>query len=132
MNSKRILSAVVVLALAVGCAWGSTAASFTVIPDKEAVQIVGGSGKACNIQTQIEGWWWCDGTWMGSDPVPEGDCNGTFIYIYERWVCGDAPSGECYNIPMILMLYCPCQWFAEYQNCSPNNNWQGWWGYACQ
>jgi hypothetical protein len=136
MNSKRILSVIVVLSLVVGCAWASTetsgTAGFIVIPDEEAAQIVGGDGRACNTQVQIEGWWWCDGTWMGSDPLPEWDCSGQFTYIYERWVCGDAPSGECYETWMTGQAWCACQWYPEYQNCSPNNDWSWTEVLACQ
>lgn len=48
MNIQRILFAVVVLALTVGCTWAATQASdtagFSVIPDNEAAQILGGVG----------------------------------------------------------------------------------------
>jgi hypothetical protein len=136
MNSKRILSAVVILALAVGCAWGSTETSgthgFAVIPDNEAVRIVGGSGRACNIQTSIEGWYWCDGTYENDPPLPEWDCWGSLTYFYERWACGDAPSGECYETQMILSLDSSCVWYPEYETCAPDNNWHPTYVQACQ
>jgi hypothetical protein len=135
MNTKKMLLAVGMLILLAGLNnRAASEAAFAVIPDKEAVQIVGGSGRACNVQVQIEGWYWCDGTWMDNPPLPEEDCwGGQFTYLYEYWVCGDAPSGQCEdNIEMWIVVWCPCEWFPEYQNCSPNNDWDGYWGYACQ
>ncbi len=138
MNSKRILSAIAVLALTVGCAWASTsvsaAAGFTVIPDQEAVQIVG-SGRACTDEVQAEGWYWCDGQWMVSDPLPYEECGGNFVVTSGIWACEDAPSGECYaDIPKWMYYWCPCQWFPEYETCSPNNDWHTseFWAYSCQ
>jgi hypothetical protein len=54
MNIKGILLGVVVFVLTAGYAWGATevscTAGFTVVPDNEAAQIVGGAGWACNTR----------------------------------------------------------------------------------
>jgi hypothetical protein len=137
MNGKRIVFALVVLALTIGCAWGATGISatggFAVVPDKEAVQIIGGDGKTCTHMIQEYHWFWCDGTYMDIPPASP-DCDGGYLSVYpERWECEDAPSGECDDSNLMDGLYfCQCHWYAESQTCEVDGEWQRWVVYACQ
>ena len=138
MDTKRVLSAVVVLTLTVGCAWASTevsrTAGFTVVPDNEAAQIAGGSdGRACNIMTQDYHWYWCDGTYNEVNPLPEWDCYGSLTVFFERWACGDAESGQCENNQYLIgWCSCSCVWYPESQSCSTDGYWSEYDVWACQ
>jgi hypothetical protein len=109
MNIKGILLAVVVLALTVGCTWAATEASgtagFAVIPDNEAVQILGGVGRQCNVLYSSEDYYPCGYT--------EEDCN-VWVYTYEVWQCGWAPSGECDDSAYVTgWRWGGCIWYPE-------------------
>lgn len=108
MNMNRILFAVVVLALMVGCVWASTetasTAGFTVIPDNEAAQIVGGSGRQCNTLLWPLMYWPCGRT-------PE-TCVETYVFNV-AWQCGDAPSGVCDDIETDCWYVAPCAWYGD-------------------
>ncbi|MCI0484395.1 MAG: hypothetical protein L0Y78_07420, partial [candidate division NC10 bacterium] len=92
MNIQRILLAVAVLALTVGCTWAATEASdttgFAVIPDSEAAQIRGGLGWDCNDLKWTFDYSLCD------EYGTEEDCT-YWVIQYETWGCEPAPSGQC-------------------------------------
>jgi len=113
MNIKRILLAVVVLTLTVGCTWAATEASgtggFAVIPDNEAVQILGGYGWQCNTLQWPEDYWPCGYT--------EEDCS-TWVYWYETWQCGPAASGQCDDSGLVIGLrWGGCVWDPVLEVC---------------
>lgn len=128
MNMKRILLAVVVVVLAVGGAWASTEISktvgFTTIPDNEAAQIVGGSGRACNTLVQPFLYWPC-----GRTP---STCSTTYVFN-EAWQCGDAPSGECEDIMTAYWYWAPCTWYGDEESgyCEQSGDWEAGYGPIC-
>ena len=112
MNIKRILLAVVVLALTVGCAWASTeasaAAGFAVVPDNEAAQIIGGDGWTCTYLEWSAGYAPCGYT--------EETCSQWYDF-FEVWRCESADSGECYESVVVGLRYGNCAWDPEFEVC---------------
>jgi hypothetical protein len=114
MNIQRSLFAVAVLALTVGCTWGTTeafdTAGFTVIPDNEAAEILGGVGWACNELQWPEHF--------------ERECGGAqaecsyWLYWYETHKCGTALSGQCDDSVIVIgFSWGDCVWWPEFEFC---------------
>jgi len=120
MNINRILLAVVVLALTVGCTWAATEASgnaaFPVIPHNEAAQILGGDGWQCNVLVWDANYYPCGST--------EEDCS-VWVYTFETRQCGWAPSGECDDSAVVLgLVWGYCVWNPQGAgDCSPDGTW---------
>lgn len=116
--------AVVVLALTVGWAWASTeissTAGFTLVPDKEAAQVVGGQGRTCTDLYWTNMWFDC---------IESGDSCGESYWFFETWGCEDAPSGICPEGYKVGWIWCYCQ--GEPPNCSPDGNWYPCYVWAC-
>ncbi len=113
MNIQRILLAVVVLVLTVGCTWAATEASgtagFAVVPDNEAAQILGGLGWTCTQQRQESRFYPCGET--------EGECT-YWVIQYETWECEVAPSGECDESGIVIgFSWGACAWNPEFGYC---------------
>lgn len=115
MNMQRILFAVAVLALTVGCTWGATQASdtagFAVIPDNEAAQIRGGLGWTCTREQ------WPDELYPCDDYESQEECTYWTLF-YRTWECELADSGQCDDSAIVIgFSWGPCVWSPEYGDC---------------
>jgi hypothetical protein len=123
---NRILLAVVVLALMVGCVWASTetasAAGFTVIPDNEASQMIGGDGVGyeCNQM--------CWPTFhVTCEEESQSMCSDAYAFNETR-MCGYTGSGQCYEEQTVVGWWAECEWTNE---CHQVGDWQEFWGTTC-
>ena len=122
MNTKIFLWAGIVLVLTVGCAWAAPevpdTAGFTAVPDNEAAQIVGGTGRVCDLQNPVyeEYVLMCSNN---GDPNHPGCATGKWYYQMARYRCADAESGECYEYFMVYQEHGDCGWYPEYEECVP-------------
>jgi hypothetical protein len=118
MKTKRSLSVGMVLVLAVTCVWTSAepfyTAGFTVIPDNEAEQILGGGGRVCDLShpSTTEFFVPCMDNGDGT-----GCLYGYWVYQMARYKCTDAESGECYEYYMPYLEYGECGWSPEAETC---------------
>ena len=96
------------------------------LPDAALASIAGGAGWACNQLLQEQMIIPC----ISDYPAFLG-CDGAFTVYYERWGCGRAASGSCYNQSMVRSIESPCIWDPEY-GCDITGEW--YYGYmpACQ
>ncbi len=93
------------------------------LSDSVLATLVGGAGWACNDLIQDEAVFYCDGWYTG--------CDGAVSVYYERWACGSASSGSCYNRWMLASQDSPCIWDPYYE-CSTTGEWYYYYLYACK
>lgn len=122
MDTKRILSAVVVLVLMGACAWAATEISgFTTVPESEAAQIVGGDGVGyeCFLTSPRL-------ILLCSDE-PQSQCSTAYA-LNPTYTCAYTGSGECYDEPTIFGWYAECEWTNA---CQQVGDWEPLWGTTC-
>jgi hypothetical protein len=93
------------------------------LSDAVLASVTGGAGWACNSLLQEEAVFYCDGWFTG--------CDGAVTVYYERWGCGSAPTGSCYNRAMLASEDSPCIW-DPYYDCSVTGEWYYYYMGACQ
>ncbi|MCX5646845.1 MAG: hypothetical protein NTZ17_19530 [Phycisphaerae bacterium] len=107
MNTKKILSAVVVLALTVGRVWASAETSsapcFTAVPESEAALIVGGDGVGyeCFLTSPM--------IYLPCSSEPQSQCSTAYAFD-PTYTCAYTGSGQCYDEPTIIGWYAECEW----------------------
>jgi hypothetical protein len=92
------------------------------LADTAVASIAGGTGYACNQLVQEFMEFFCDNSVLG--------CDGAVIVYYERWGCGQAPSGSCSNQPMVKSLQSLCDWEPGIE-CTITGDWYYYYMLAC-
>jgi hypothetical protein len=88
--------------------------SFTALPDAQLGNVIGGTGYACNQLLQDSYVSYCDEYWTG--------CSGSVDVYFERWGCGQAPSGSCSESMMVGSQHTCCTW-GDFSSCTVTGEW---------
>jgi Tfp pilus assembly protein PilP len=88
--------------------------SFTALPDGVLGNILGGAGWSCNQLLQESYVYYCDEYWTG--------CSGSVDVYFERWGCGQTPTGSCSESTMTSSQSTSCI-FDSFYDCTVTGEW---------
>ena len=88
--------------------------SFTTLADGVLGGIFGGRGWACNQLLQEACVYYCEGYFIG--------CSGSVDIYFERWGCGQAPTGSCTEEVMVGGQSTACI-LDNYYDCTVTGEW---------
>jgi Tfp pilus assembly protein PilP len=88
--------------------------SFTALPDGVLGNILGGAGWSCNQLLQESYVYYCDEYFTG--------CSGAVSVYFERWGCGQTPTGSCSESTMTSSQHTACM-FDSFYDCTVTGEW---------
>ncbi len=88
--------------------------TFTTLPDGKLGDVVGGYGWSCNQLIQESYVYYCEEYFTG--------CSGSVTVYFERWGCGQTPTGSCSEETMTSSQDTACTW-DDFYSCTVTGDW---------